>query len=287
MRAKRGIDTQVLNSFAAGSLAAEAAGLLALLVPGKSTSIYSVANYATQTYIRNPSFWGYGLDFTAVPASLSYAQDAKKGTVAMTKRHIAMAAHYQLAVGDKLHYVTQDNVCVVATLASKQTITNDLCLGTLTADLPDTITPIKLLPADWRTHVGNPYGTYTNLDGTTVYWSSHVPAFFFNQSRHAYVLEVNGTFQSIEGIYIVSERYPDTSPGVDFTGAIISGDSGGGLLLDRRGAGAVGADVGSARSNGLCQIPDANQFVLQPRGGADGGFELLPNLLARVPWRRN
>lgn len=225
----------VLTGFKAGSFAAACAGIYDLLSDGKSVDIYSQANFGTRTYVRNPNCWAAGIDLTCYAAGNSYLNRPYLQGILITPKHVTMANHASVPIGSVFHYVTQDNVCHAVTLANKTRVgSTDLVIGTFDEELPSSITPAKVLPADWREYVGNPYGD-TTATAYTTFWTSRIPIFSQNQYRKAWVFEMNATTDFTGppsyGYHSVSGRYPTVPPASNFTGTIIGGDSGGTLSV--------------------------------------------------------
>jgi hypothetical protein len=136
-------------------------GYLATKVDGKTLLanglVYSTQDHSTPAYVRSSSHWAAGLDFTAVsPWNSSSASNL--GVVAITPRHVLMAAHAGPSDGATVRFVTAANAVVERTLVRSfahpdyptpssfpgyPTLYPDLRVGVLDSDLPGTITPVK------------------------------------------------------------------------------------------------------------------------------------------------
>jgi hypothetical protein len=227
---------QTLESFVSGTFAESANHLTDYLISGKSKNIYSVANFATKTYSRNPNFWGASLDLTCLPASHSfYSSGVRKGGVLFSPKHLLHAWHYALAIGTVTHFVTQQGACLERTVVDRYQVPNsDLAIATYDQELPNTIKPAKVLPADWANYVGSPYGTTSGQ--FEVIWKSRIPVFSQNQYRQGSIYQLSSTTDFTTGQisddnYKAAEgRYPD-SPLSDWTTELISGDSGGAVCF--------------------------------------------------------
>ena len=68
---------------------------------------------------------------------------------AISPRHVLLALHTGIQVGDTFRFLTNGNLVVTRTISSLATISGDLQIGKLDSDLPGTITPAKVLPADF------------------------------------------------------------------------------------------------------------------------------------------
>ena len=123
----------------------------------KCHKIFTLQDHTNRNYIRNPDCWAskYNTDLTCISPWNSNNGIRKAGT-AITKRHIINARHYTYPVGTTVRFITNDNQVVDRTISSLYTQSSsqiDLCIYTLNEDLPDTITPCKLLPANYTNYL--------------------------------------------------------------------------------------------------------------------------------------
>ena len=123
----------------------------------KCHKVYIKQDHDNKIYIRNPDCWAskYNTDLTCISPWNSNNGIRKAGT-AITKRHIINARHYTYPVGTTVRFITNDNQVVDRTISSLYTQSSsqiDLCIYTLNEDLPDTITPCKLLPANYTNYL--------------------------------------------------------------------------------------------------------------------------------------
>ncbi len=263
-----GAETTVLTGFKTGTFArASADNLEPLLVDGKSTSYYTSINFAGKTYVRNVDFWGHGLDLTPFPAAHSHKQTPERGGILVTPKHLLHAWHYRLSVGATSHFVTADNVCHERTVVdcTRVNSTRDMAIAEYDEELPEGIVPAKLLPADWRDYVGNPYGSSV-YPGSVVTFASQLPMFTQNKAGRGYAFRLYGT-----GDFSEQRGYPAfdvrggpslVEPGMSFTGDIVSGDSGGAVCFLLNDAPIVaychhGAFIGDDLSQYLTEINSA------------------------------
>lgn len=223
-----GATVDTLTGFVPGTFAAACAEASALLVPGKSTQAYIVANFAGKSYTRNPDFWGHGLDLTCIPAGHSFKGTSEKGGILITPKHLACAYHYWLSVGDKTHFVTMDNECIERTVVARTRVgaSTDTAIIEYDEALPESITPCKLLPANWRDYVGNPYGDSGDAYDWVIYWTSHIPMFVQNKAREMYARHLNSTVIHPAYEVITDLWLDDNDSNVAFTYKAVSGDSG-------------------------------------------------------------
>lgn len=111
--------------------------------------VYSTQDHATPSYVRSTTCWGAGFDLTCVSPWNSGNAHLWAGT-AITPRHIVMANHAYVQTGATIRFITSTGGVVTRTVSnSMQVGSTDIRIGLLDSDLPDSITPAKLLPDDW------------------------------------------------------------------------------------------------------------------------------------------
>jgi len=122
--------------------------------------LWSSKDHATSTYIRNTDRWCADIDLTSVSVwtSSSYAPaphdpDNARCATLITPNTFIAAWHFsyfpQISPGDTFRFVGSDNIVYTRTVAENMVqIGTDLCVGILDSDLPDTITPAKVPPAN-------------------------------------------------------------------------------------------------------------------------------------------
>ncbi len=146
----------VLTGYVSGSLARHIDDQIKALIGVKTAAdmpIYSVQNHSTPTYTRNTSCWMGAVDLTAISPWNSLGAQYRAG-VAISPRHTLHAKHFPVQVGTVLRFVTNGNVVVtrtidsVANLAESANYQRDVQIAKLDSDLPETITPVKFLPAN-------------------------------------------------------------------------------------------------------------------------------------------
>ena len=107
---------------------------------------------------RTSTFWAKGIDVTAVSVwnnrGFGASADFRmRGATAVTRRHIMMAKHFPLSVSDKLWFVTADGTWIQRTMSRIASDgSKDISVGLLDAELPSTITPVKVVPSDFETY---------------------------------------------------------------------------------------------------------------------------------------
>lgn len=142
--------------FIDGSLAKECSNSVDDAISiGGDLELFSVANGTTFT--RNPSCWLAGINFTGASPWNNPSSYLKAGT-AITSRHIVYAKHYTLGVGATVYFVTEDNQIVTRTISAEFSLAGvptavDTTIAILDSDLPASITPFRLFPANMRDYL--------------------------------------------------------------------------------------------------------------------------------------
>ena len=114
--------------------------------------VLSAINHVAATYIRNPSCW-ITADKTAWPVYNSRSGAAASSGCLITPRHIALALHTGIQVGDTFRFLTNANAVITRTIESLATVSGDLQVGKFDSALPNTITPCKVLPANFASYL--------------------------------------------------------------------------------------------------------------------------------------
>lgn len=137
-------------------------------VAGKNLSTHGKIFTDTTWLTRNTNVWCNDIDLTAISPWNSNATNRKAG-VAVTPRHIIWAAHYSIPNGTTVRFITTDNQVVERTIISQKRHPDyapyypDLVIGTLSSDLPGTITPVKVLPANFSSNYATVYGDMVGI----------------------------------------------------------------------------------------------------------------------------
>lgn len=205
--------------FAAASLAHHCEDAVNSHIAGATTAMlpiftdYSASN-SSGSYSRNPACWAYDIRqaMTCISPWNSNAANRKAG-VALTKRHIANAAHYEYPVGTTVRFITADNVTVTRTVIGKKRhpdytpYSPDITLYLLDSDLPESITPCKVLPSNYADYL--PTGP------------EQIATLCLDQEEKALVTDLRSY-----GSTTVTFKYPDTPEEQILYEDKISGDSG-------------------------------------------------------------
>ena len=183
-------------------------------------SLFSVQDHATATYTRNPALWCADVDLTCISPWNSDSQNRKAGTL-ITPRHILNAAHYEFPVGTAVRFVAADNTVLTRQVIGRRRhprfVPNwpDLTVYTLDSDLPASIKPCKVMPANWKNYlVQNTY--------------NRPPALGLDQEKKALIIDMisGGPSASSTVVDWLTFATPTSSNRLIFNENKISGDSG-------------------------------------------------------------
>lgn len=163
------------------------------------------------SYTRSTSCWVSGVDMT--PVAVWNSQTAAfgnswRGQTLISPRHYVGAAHWAVAVGTTLHFVTSSNTVVARTVTGRQQISGtDIIVGVLDSDVPGTISFARVLPDAWA----------TKLPTLSLF---EYPCASLDQTQQVSMREV-----TILGASVICQR-PEIFSRMTFYKDAISGDSG-------------------------------------------------------------
>ncbi|MDD2797353.1 MAG: T9SS type A sorting domain-containing protein [Bacteroidales bacterium] len=180
--------------------------------------IFSSQNHATRKFVRNPNCWASNLDLTCISPSNKSSGNLRAGTL-ITKRHVILAAHFNLKTNDSIYFVTYDNVTVGRKITGYRVNTDfntnspDIEILTLDSDVPETIVPCMFLPSNYANYIAN------DGDG--------LPVLYTDQEEKALVADL----WDINSAKMYDLQVPITSNRKALNEAVISGDSGDPIFL--------------------------------------------------------
>lgn len=165
-----GESSNVFNSFVVGSLARSIYdnidSRIAGLIPSDTTTkLFSTQDYDGASYVWNTSFWGYGVDYTAVVAGISFTDcclpgdHERRAGVLVSPRHVAFADHFfkQNGVptsGVTVRFIKQDGTIITRTITNYlQVGSTDIDIALLDSDVPAGISFVKVLSTDWASYL--------------------------------------------------------------------------------------------------------------------------------------
>ncbi|MBQ3289463.1 MAG: hypothetical protein IJH50_08665 [Kiritimatiellae bacterium] len=109
-------------------------------------------------YTLNTNCWAYGIDTSCASPRNSWYGSCKAGT-AVTRRHIVLANHYPLRIGDHLSFLGTNDVSYSRTIiATSRVADTDIFVCLLGSDLPESVNPAKLLPQNYQNYIGTGRG---------------------------------------------------------------------------------------------------------------------------------
>ena len=138
--------------------------------------VFSVQDHDAQPdpiYVRNTASWCYDLRqaMTCIsPWNFNTAPNVEPGGpkgagTAITAQHIITSEHYELQRGALIRFITADNQVIVKTIRGRATHPDfyrttphgpsDITIYTLDSLLPASITPCKLLPANYTNRLSH------------------------------------------------------------------------------------------------------------------------------------
>lgn len=214
------VDT--LISYLSGSLAKHVSDSMAARLAGKTAAnkpIFTTQNHITPTYTRNVNCWLNGVDLTAISPWNSAGSNFAAG-VAISPRHVAIATHFVYGAGTAVRFVTNDNQVVTRTVTATQSLVDtipfarDLTICLLDSDLPASITPCKVMPANFANYLPN-----IEKFGLTVFGTDY--------EEHAVTKDLrNIEYLANENQWVLACINCTESPASLLTETIIGGDSG-------------------------------------------------------------
>lgn len=177
--------------------------------------VFSTQNHSTPSYVRSATCWAADFDLTCASPWNSGNANLWAG-VAITPRHFVHAQHAFVANGSTIRFITADNTVVTRSVVSGMQVgSSDIRVSLLNSDLPDTITPAKLLPDDWSHWITTPDNG-----------SNRTACGFLNQEEKIFVGDLVELAASLFSVWA-----PTDSQRLDFYSLPISGDSGNPIFL--------------------------------------------------------
>jgi len=203
--------------------------------------IYYKQEHTTLNYQRNlynwcvntpgPSGASMPLDLTCISPWNSRGM-YRRGGCLVTSRHFLCAAHYPLAVGDTIRFVTNDNTVitrsVVKSFLHSGTVGqgwSDIALMQLDADVPSSITPARVLPLNWKQY-------FPLINNNSNIRGSLLPVLQTDQQeriRYAELYSINMSYKTVATKAIISR--PQYTPLQGGSSYWVTGDSGSPLFM--------------------------------------------------------
>lgn len=188
---------------------------IAVADPATQKELYTTQNHSSSSYVRNANFWldSHKQALTCI-SPYNSQQDNKRAGVAFTPRHVVCATHYKVDVGSTIRFVTATNTVVNRTVVGTESIgSTDIEIQILDSDLPNSITPCKVLPSDYNDYLGD---------------MRYTPFLALDQEEKGLVGEIDMASDYTGNVSWL--RYPDrqslTAQRKSFGEELIDGDSG-------------------------------------------------------------
>lgn len=128
----------------------------ALISQSPALNVYTTLDNSTPAYVRNLNCW-VPFDTTCWPVAVNTSAAATG--CAVTPRHLIVARHVWPAIGATIRFVTLGNAIVERTVTHRAQLQDyvfqhqDLAIVRLNMDLPQTITPAKVLPETFENQI--------------------------------------------------------------------------------------------------------------------------------------
>jgi Cadherin domain/Calx-beta domain/Putative peptidoglycan binding domain len=182
-----------------------------------SKQLFTTRGNLTSPWLRNTNVWTNNqtpIDFTGMSPWNSRGGYTQAGTL-ITPRHIALAHHYALGVGDTVLFVASDNTVVTRTVSDVQRVlSTDISIAKLSSDVPETITHYPILSTS----------DYIMYLGDDDMFSQTIPVVMFDQEDKALIGDTSKNYLTNQiNILHVQSFIASRS---NFNETLIGGDSG-------------------------------------------------------------
>ncbi|MEM9280469.1 MAG: hypothetical protein AAGA96_01460 [Verrucomicrobiota bacterium] len=173
---------------------------------------------------RNSNCWAADLDLTGVspfndPKPYEHGFGVAEAVTVISPWHVIGTTHSFPAVGEYLVLVDNDSnvitpkpvIIASARLKASGNAYPDISIALLDSPLPDSITPVKVLPDDWKSYLGNPRG---------------LPVLGFDIHEHAIVTEIHVfDFEHEPGVFRNFMQAPTNRQRLEFYKEVEANDS--------------------------------------------------------------
>lgn len=205
------------SNFIAGSLGRHIVDAMdALIASGGSVEMFTLQNYASSIYTRNPSCWLSSIDFSGVPVGRNSSRYFTG--VLISPRHLLVATHTGVSAGNEFDMVTMSNQTVTRTVTAVADYgsNSDIRIALLDSDVPASITPLKVLPENVRDYL---------------FTLANVPVITPNQDKRAFIHDWWNQWLASGGQSYCNHKTPTDPSRLLFHQAIRGMDSGSPILL--------------------------------------------------------
>ena len=162
------------------------------------------------SFMPNPRFWARNVDFSCASPWNSAGGALRAGTL-VSKRHVIFAQHFPLWKGVRIAFVDgEGQTCVCSIEKTKAIPKSDITVGLLDYEVTPNIHPAKILPLDFRKHIGDGAG---------------LPVVTFDQKEHLTVADMDAIPTNINW-RIGRASKPQDARRLAFSKTVRNGDSG-------------------------------------------------------------
>ena len=123
--------------------------------------IFTSQDHSKGAFVRNPNCWASTIDLTCISPSHGAPPSYQCAGTLITPRHVLLAAHLAIKVGDSIRFVTSDNQTVTRKVILDSYTTDwsmtwpDVLVLLLDKDVPSSITPCQFLPSYYAQYLAN------------------------------------------------------------------------------------------------------------------------------------
>lgn len=221
---RTGSTTDVFASWAVGSLAGhmsdQSTSRLVGKTPAGAIPLFSTRDDAAGVYVRNPGSWLADVDMTCLAVAAKFPTlnmwpgwGPYKGGILVTRKHVLLCAHWGAGNVDGnafVRFLGSDGVLVERTIVAFTPTSGtdggiglggtDLLIGTLDSDLPETVTPASVMPANWASYLPRAGRTAGG-----VYAKRFVPMFGVTHAGNDWKqASVRGITLTLNGLYDIA-----------------------------------------------------------------------------------
>jgi hypothetical protein len=238
MSTSSSVATSTLTSYVTSSLASHSCAQIDSRISGSHSSSMQMftAFPAYPTYnpsypfARNENVWTNDVDLTGMCMYQWTGLTRVFGTL-IDRRHVVFAAHAAPVSNAILYFIGANNEVFTASFidhsvhneynAANYPLTSDIYVGTLSTDAPSYITPVKVLPSNWKSKFSN------------ISPSSSIACAKVNQFQQVTVVDMSATigeeYSSL--VEFCSPKSINKDRRNEFYKSTISGDSGSPVFL--------------------------------------------------------
>ena len=202
------------------------ARLLQMMAVSTDLRRFSGFTSAPIAWIRNPSLWASGFDFSGTAAGINGLGGVGGGTL-ITPRHVLLASHVPYRspyVPFPLEMFFVNNAGQTLTykvIDIQQVGTTDIAIGTLDRDVDSSLAIYPILPDNWTDYIQNIKEDRSVMGTRSLWIQTLLPVLYSTQNK---VISTGDLTQIYLGIGEVTP--PTFEPAKEFATGLVTGDSG-------------------------------------------------------------